>query len=132
MFRWDFILQTNRYRHKDNVLLFFKKPWRYDEIILIVLFNRVKLSNYNVNKTSRVTWWFITVTSLVKFDEIRFARYKFVLMEEFLLYLLGMFDVHGIGNFVFFLCTRVSIVPLICKISVSKIFLGWFQWLILF
>ena len=66
MFRWDFIFQTKRYLQKDNFLLFFKKPRWYDEITLVVLFNRVnriKLSNHTVNKTFRVTCWFKLISN---------------------------------------------------------------------
>ena len=43
---------------------------------------------------------------------MRFARYNSDL-KLFRLYHLGMLDVHGVGNLVFFLCTRASIMPLL-------------------
>ena len=88
-------------------------------ISLTALNSRITQLKKRLGQPADSNLFLITVTSLVKFHEIRFARYNSVLME-FRSYLLGMFDVHGISKFVFFLCTRVSFVPLICVISVSK------------
>ena len=42
------------------------------------------------------------------YDEMCFAQYNSALMV-FHLYLIGILDIHGVGDMVFFLCTRVSI-----------------------
>ena len=39
--------------------------------------------------------------------------------------LLGILDVYGVGNLVFFLCTCVSIMPLLWIISVSRNYNGY-------
>ena len=45
--------------------------------------------------TADLNLFLINVTSFVKFDEMRFARYNSALMV-FGLYLLGILDVHGV------------------------------------
>ena len=80
------------------------------QVSLTVLNSRIILLKKRLEQPTDSNVFLITVTSLVKFDGICFARYNSVLLE-FPLYILGMFDVYGIVDFVFFLCPCVLLYP---------------------